>query len=104
MQDIQSGLPSCVQARRIGHWSYGSDTEYDADGNQATITWICNCGSFVRLEVYNQETGEYTDTPKESLQQFLANHQVCEATCYKCGVVQVERNGLWCEACEFSES
>jgi len=96
-------LPACIRARRIGHWSYGSDTEYDENGAQAPVTWTCNCRSWITLEVYNCQTGEYTDTPKELLKEFLAKHTDCVAMCYKCGVLLGERLGDWCNDCEATE-
>jgi len=93
-------LPRCIRARRIGHWSYGSDTFFDANGNKAPVTWTCNCGSRITLEVYDCQTGEYTDTPKELLQAFLAEHTACVAMCYNCRKVEVERQGYWCNECE----
>lgn len=93
-------LPECIRASRIGHWSYGSESEYDADGQLAPVTWICNCDSRITLEVYNRQTGEYTDTPEEVLKDFLTKHTACVAMCYNCQAVEVDRQGYWCNECE----
>ena len=102
-QDKKVNLPECIHPRRIGHWSYGSESEYDADGRQAPVTWICNCGSRITLEVYNPQTGEYTDIPKELIQKFLAEHTACVAMCYNCRVVEVDYQGYPCQECEANE-
>ena len=97
-------LPKSITARRIGHWSYGSESEYDADGEQAPITWICNCGSRIKLEKYVWDRATdwtwYEPTPKEELDEFLAKHGNCEPRCYKCQETLVDRQGDWCQPCE----
>jgi len=93
-------LSSCITARRIGHWSYGTESEYDANGELAPITWICNCGSMFTTEVLNRETDEYYEVPQHEKQQFLAEHQTCMAKCYKCHTNPVEKQGYWCEECD----
>lgn len=78
-------LPNCVKATRIGHWSMGSENEYDAYGEQAPITWTCNCGHRLALETLDYETEEYTATSQEVKDMFLAAHTTCVAKCYVCG-------------------
>jgi len=99
-------LPKCIRAQRIGHWSYGSESEYDADGEQAPITWICNCGSRIKLEKYMWDRTTdwtwYEPTPKEELDKFLSEHNACPAVCYTCNA-PVERGGMRCNACEASD-
>jgi hypothetical protein len=92
-------LPSCVQARRVGHWSFGSESEYDALGEQAPLTWTCNCSSWLTLEIYDFETESYVKVSEDIKAKWLSLHQTCVAKCYKCGIEVVERQGLWCEDC-----
>lgn len=87
-------LPACIKARRIGHWSYGTDTEYDVNGELAPITLTCNCGSWIKTEAFC-ETGEYTP-----VSDFVTNHQACVAKCYNCHTNTVERQGYWCAECD----
>lgn len=93
-------LPACVTARRFGHWSQGPESEYDIFGDLAAITWTCNCGSLIKTETLNCETGEYTPVPNNELTAFLADHQACVAKCYNCGVNPVAEQDYWCEECE----
>ena len=93
-------LPACVKARRIGHWSFGADTEYDATGEQAPVTWTCNCGSMIKTELFNYDTEEYIPVSDEELSAFLTNHQACVAKCYNCGVNPVAKQDYWCEECD----
>lgn len=89
-------LPACIKARRVGHHSMGSENEYDATGEQAPITWTCNCGSWLVLDYYVQ-------TSEGIKAEFLAAHTACTAKCFKCGVVDVERQGYWCDQCSDAE-
>lgn len=97
-------LPECVHTGRFGHWSMGSESEYDANGELAPITWFCDCGARLTLEVLNHRTDQYMPVSEEDKHQFLSLHVNCTATCYKCSTTTVETYGLWCEACEDKES
>lgn len=92
-------LPSSITARRFGHHSMGVESEYDAFGEQAPITWICNCGSMMATERYDYDTESYIPTSEARKAEFLANHTSCVATCYHCHTTPVERQGLWCDKC-----
>lgn len=92
-------LPTSITARRVGHWSYGSETEYDAMGEQAPVTWTCNCGSTLCLEHYDTNTERYVATPESRKMEFLVVHASCTPKCFHCGEVDVERQGYWCEKC-----
>lgn len=95
-------LPSSIKAQRLGHWSYGSETEYDHMGEQAPVTWTCNCGSTLCLEHYDTDTERYVATPESSKVEFLTAHASCAAKpayCFHCGVVEVKRQGDWCDKC-----
>jgi hypothetical protein len=96
-------LPASVRAERIGHWSMGRENEYDASGMLSPITWTCNCGSHLTLEVLDQDADQYILVSKEERDQFLSKHGNCTATCYKCHTAPVERYGLWCQPCEDKE-
>jgi len=102
-ESMEVKLPECIRSRRIGHWSYGSDTEYDEFGMLAPVTWICNCGSWVKTELLNLETGQYEQLSDDAMTAFLAEHQDCVAMCYNCRKVEVERQGYWCLECETGE-
>jgi len=93
-------LPESVYATRIGHYP---ESEYDASGMLAPVTWICNCGYHFRTEVYNHTTDQYTLVPKEERDQFLSEHVSCTAKCYKCHTTPVDRYGSWCDPCEEKE-
>ncbi len=93
-------LPTCIKATRIGHWSMGSENEYDAFGEQAPITWTCTCGHRLTLEILDYDTGEYTNTPQHVKDGFLADHATCTVPlCYVCGMTPVGRQGGWCYEC-----
>lgn len=96
-------LPNCVKASRIGHWSMGSESEYDAMGEQAPITWTCNCGWSLDLENYDYDKEMYFSVSEDSKAEFLAEHTSCVAKCYKCRVTPVEEKGYWCDECSDKE-
>lgn len=91
-------LPACIKASRIGHHSYG-ESEYDAMGEQAPVTWTCNCGASLTLERMDYDTEQYVPVSEHMKAHFLATHTTCTAKCYKCGTASVERHGHWCEKC-----
>lgn len=92
-------LPACVKAVRIGHWSMGSENEYDAMGEQAPVTWVCNCGHTLLLDHFDYNTEQWIITPENRKFEFLAAHPACIAKCFKCGIVVVDERGAWCDAC-----
>lgn len=97
-------LPSCIKARRFGHWSMGSENEYDEFGEQAPITWVCNCGSRLKLETFNDDTEEYTPVSAKTKAEFLAKHTSCgDPKCYVCAVAPVGTQGAWCDECSAKE-
>ena len=90
-------LPSCIHATRIGYYP---ESECDAFGELAPVTWVCNCGRQLTLERYDDETDRYIAVSQERKEEFLAQHTVCTAKCYKCGEKPVTRAGYWCQECE----
>lgn len=92
-------LPSCITAQRIGHWSMGLESGYDEYGEQAPVTWVCNCGYRLMLEQINHDTMQYTPLAESAKAEFLAAHTSCEAKCYQCNAASVRRQGDWCEDC-----
>lgn len=93
-------LPKNIVAKRIGHWSYGPESEYDADGELAPITWSCACGARLKLETLDRYEDCYIPVAEEVKNKFLADHSSCEITCYKCSTAPVDRQGDWCQPCE----
>jgi hypothetical protein len=94
-------IPACIQAHRIGHWSYGTESEYDADGQLAPVRWICNCGSWMVVETLDPATDQRIAVPSWEKEKFLTEHAECVAKCYNCHVKPVERQGYWCEECDY---
>jgi hypothetical protein len=92
-------LPDCIRAERIGHWSHGSQSECDAYGERAPITWFCCCGSRLTLEVIDLDTEMYVTVPQQRREKFLADHSECEIVCFTCQIAPVERAGMWCDKC-----
>ncbi len=92
-------LPSCITAIRIGHWSYGTENEYDAYGELAPVTWRCACGHRLTLERFDDETERYVPVSKERKAMFLEQHANCAIVCYHCREVAVEEAGQWCATC-----
>lgn len=98
-------IPACITATRIGHWSFGSESEYDADGEQAPITWQCACGAWLKLENLVLRDSGYDDdymyvaVSEATKVEFLAQHQSCEIVCFHCHKVPVDRPMSWCEKC-----
>lgn len=93
-------LPSCIHVRRIGHYSYGPDSEYDVFGELAPVTWMCDCGHRLTLERYDYDEDRYIPVSQDRKDLFLAEHTNCTAKCYNCKAVPVTRQGYWCEKCE----
>jgi hypothetical protein len=92
-------LPDCIRPERIGHGSYGSQSEYDAYGERAPITWVCCCGDRLTLEILDHEEMSYSNVPEAEKAQFLAEHKDCAVTCFNCQGTPVVRAGYWCEKC-----
>ena len=97
-------LPTCITARRIGHHSMGSENEYDADGEQAPITWTCNCGHRLTLEYIDPNTEKYVKVSEDVKAKFLAAHTNCTAVCFHCGVTPVKGHGYWCDECSEADN
>ena len=93
-------LPKSITAKRIGHWSYGPESEYDEVGELAPITWSCACGARLKLETLDRYEDCYIPVAEEVKTQFLADHGSCAITCYKCHEAPVAREGEWCVPCE----
>jgi hypothetical protein len=94
-------LPKCISAQRIGHWTYGSESEYDMYGERAPITWICRCGDRLTLEILDHDNMSYSPVPEAEKTQFLAEHNSCPATCCGCNTVIID-DGYWCDECKNS--
>ena len=92
-------LPHCVKATRIGHWSMGSENQYDAFGEKAPVTWVCACGESLTLEYMDYSTERYIAIAESDKAEFLASHNSCTAKCHKCGIAPVQSYGYWCEDC-----
>lgn len=92
-------LPDCIRAERVGHWMHGSESECDANGELAPITWFCCCSERLKLENMDYDTEMYIPVSQEQKDQFLAKHSNCAVTCFNCQDVPVVRAGLWCEKC-----
>ena len=94
-------LPKCIRATRIGHWSYGSESEYDLYGERAPITWQCRCGDRLTLEILDHEEMSYSPVPETTKAQFLAEHNSCKAMCSGCDAV-INDDSYWCDECKNS--
>jgi hypothetical protein len=97
---MEKKLPSCIKATRIGL----GESEYDAQGMPAPVTWFCGCGARLTLETYSYEMDQYKPISKEMQQHFLDSHLNCIVVCYKCHDVEVESIGQWCQDCEDKEN
>ncbi len=88
-------LPSCIHPTRKGQ----GESEYDSLGLLAPVTWQCDCGAKLTLEVFDFDTDQYRLVSKQVKNEFLAKHTACTAVCYSCRVVPVDRYGHWCDNC-----
>lgn len=96
----QLQLPKSIRAERVGHWSHGSQSNCDADGELAPITWFCCCGSRLTLEVMDRDTEMYVTVPQQRREKFLADHSECNIVCFTCRIAPVRKAGMWCDECE----
>jgi len=93
---MEKKLPSCIKPTRVGFYP---ESQYDAQGMIAPVTWFCGCGSSLTLETYDYDIEGYKPVSRLVKNQFLDSHLNCIVVCSKCHDVEVKYIGQWCVDC-----